>query len=51
MALIRRLEAGLAWVLCRDCGAKLGDAEGHRDLAVACPYKRDEEGKCTNELL
>lgn len=40
----RRLEFGNAWLICNECGAKLKEFEGHKDLDRSCPFKRN--GHC-----
>jgi hypothetical protein len=45
-----RLEMGHAWMMCNECGAKLYDFDGHEDKARACPYVKDEKGRCTDKL-
>ena len=45
-----RLLMGHAFMMCLECGAKLYDFDGYKDAAKACPYKRDERGRCTDEL-
>ena len=50
MALIPRLQAGNAWRMCSECGAKLGEMYGHQDIGTPCPYVRGEKGQCTDEL-
>jgi len=34
---------GEAWVMCRDCGAKLYSTDGTQDYAVGCPTKEECE--------
>ena len=45
-----RLSLGHAWMMCIDCGAKLYDFDGYKDRTKSCPYVRDEQGQCTDEL-
>lgn len=45
-----RLQAGEAWAMCSECGAKLHSFDGYKDIGLSCPYKRDEQGNCTDEL-
>lgn len=46
-----RLKNGHAWMMCRECGVKLYDFDGYKDLSQPCPYKKDERGKCSDELI
>lgn len=41
---------GHAWMMCNDCGAKLYDFDGYKDMSKNCPYVRDEKGRCTDKL-
>lgn len=50
MALNDRLKLGHAWVICRECGAKLRDEDGFQDLFSNCPYVKGSNGACTDEL-
>lgn len=46
-----RLSLGHAYMMCNECGCKLYDIDGYKDLSRKCMYKKDEEGKCTDKLL
>ena len=35
---------GHAWMMCRECGGKLYDFDGHQDSDRPCPYRRN--GQC-----
>ena len=48
---MNRLDYGHAWMMCNECGAKLYDFDGNKDRDIKCPYKKDSQGKCTDELL
>ena len=32
---------GEAWVICKDCGARLYSQDGYRDIAVRCPNREE----------
>ncbi len=46
-----RFYFGEAWMMCRECGARLYSFDGNEDKDKNCPYKKDYKGQCTNELL
>lgn len=46
-----RLELGEAYMICRECGARLYSFDGSQDRDTQCPYKKDDRGNCTDELI
>lgn len=40
-----RLEWGEAWMMCRDCNAKLYSFDGNQDQSIPCPHPQ----KCRDE--
>lgn len=47
---VSRLEMGEAWMFCGDCYARLYSFDGYEDRTTTCPYKKDAQGKCTDQL-
>ena len=50
MSGLTRLELGEAWMMCRECGARLYSFDGHEDLDKSCPYVKGDRGECTDTL-
>lgn len=47
---IRRLQMGEAYMMCRECGARLYSFDGDVDQSRSCPYEKGPKGECTDKL-